>query len=511
MFVKIAYSSFALTSLFFLSKLTWSGWADSNRRPHAPEARALPTALQPVFALYLILRGISRCDTVTWKSEILILFFMTVLIKNAQMIQGEIAHIFIKNGLIYDIGPHIMLADTIFDAKGKMAMPGVIDPHVHFRVPGASHKEDWTTGSRAAVAGGITSVFDMPNNNPPITTAARLEKKRQIVSGTSYVNYCFYIGATKDNLEELQKARGAVGIKVYLGSSTGGLLMDDYSVFEKILRETDSLVLCHAEDEDCLNLNREKNIAVLADSLSPAELHNRLRPELCARRAIEKVAEICKRAQKPVYLCHISGKEELEAIAEARAKAVQFYVEATPHHLFLSTEESKEDGGYALVNPPLRSLRSAQYLQKALIADEIDTIGTDHAPHTRAEKEGSCETIPSGMPGVETALPLMLNYYNEGRISLTRITELMAENPARIFKLKKRGCLVPGFAADIVVVDLNLTKTLQDRTIYAKCGWSLFSNQKLTGWPYATFVNGNFCYKDGNIIGTSKGVEAEIL
>ncbi len=425
------------------------------------------------------------------------------------MIQGEIAHIFIKNGLIYDIGPRLTLADEKFDAKGKLAMPGVIDPHVHFRVPGSVHKEDWITGSRAAVSGGITTVFDMPNNNPAITTSALLSKKRQIVSGTSYVNYGFYIGATKDNLKELQEAQGAVGIKVYLGSSTGGLLMDDYAIFEKILKETTLLVACHAEDEECLK-RESASSDLLANSLSPAESHNLLRPEKCARIAVEKVAKIASRLKKPVYFCHISGNEELTAIAHAREKGAKIYAEATPHHLFLSTEETILSGGYAKVNPPLRASKSASYLQQALISKEIDTIGTDHAPHTKAEKEGASETIPSGMPGVETALPLMLNHYNEGHISLERIIGLMAENPARIFKLKNRGFLAPGYAADIAVVDLDLTKQIQNSTLYSKCGWSLFSGRKLTGWPYATFVNGNFCYEDGNIIGAAKGIEVTI-
>jgi dihydroorotase len=435
---------------------------------------------------------------------------MTCLIKNAQMIQGEIAHIFIKNGLIYDIGPRLTFADAQFDAKGKLAMPGVIDPHVHFRVPGSPHKEDWITGSRAAVSGGITTVFDMPNNNPAITTSALLSKKMQIVSGTSYVNYGFYIGATKDNLTELQEAQGAIGIKVYLGSSTGGLLMDDYAIFEKILKETTLLVACHAEDEACLK--RESALVNHPGStFSPSESHNSLRPEKCARIAVEKAAAIASRLKKPVYFCHISGKEELVAIANAREKGAKIYTEATPHHLFLSTEETKEAGGYAQVNPPIRSSKSTTYLQKALISKEIDTIGTDHAPHTKAEKEGECGSVPSGMPGVETALPLMLNHYNEGRISLKRISELMAENPARIFKLKNRGLLAPGYFADIVLVDLDLTKKVQNSTLYSKCGWSLFSGRKLTGWPYATFVNGNLCYEEGNIIGTAKGVEVAML
>ncbi|MEK9165721.1 MAG: dihydroorotase [Patescibacteria group bacterium] len=435
---------------------------------------------------------------------------MTLLIKNAQLVSGQIVNIFIKEDLIYDISQKTPIADQIIEADGNLAMPGIIDPHVHFRVPGAGYKEDWETGSKAAAAGGITTVLDMPNNQPPTISQKDLERKGQLIRDRSYVNYGLYIGATETNLEELKSAQNIVGIKVYLGSTTGNLLVRDYNIVEKILRECDQLVAFHSEDEECILQNAKcpSNNAAgrqMSNVKDIPELHSQMRPEECAIESTQKIINIVKKTKKQAYICHVSSQKELELIHQAKKSGQTIYAEATPHHLFLNTETASKLNNFAKVNPPLRSEKTQRAMQSAL--NLIDIIGTDHAPHTEEEKSRFYHQAPSGMPGLETSLPLMLNFYYQGKIGLDKIVELMCRNPAKIFNIKKRGDIEPGFFADLTIVDLHLTKQVENSKLYTKCKWSPFAGRRLRGWPIITLVNGQVVFQKNKIIGSPMGRE----
>lgn len=434
---------------------------------------------------------------------------MTLLIKNAELVSGQIVNIFIKDELIYDISKKLPLADQVIEAKGKVIMPGIIDPHVHFRVPGAEYKEDWETGSKAAAAGGITTVLDMPNNQPPTISQKDLERKRQLIRDRSYVNYGLYIGATETNLKELKAARNIAGIKVYLGSTTGSLLVRDYGAVEQIMNECNQIIAFHSEDEDCLqqNVKCPSNAAgrQMLNVKDIPELHSQMRPEECAIESTQKVINIVKKTKKQAYICHVSSQKELELIHQAKKSGQTIYAEAAPHHLFLNTETASKLNNFAKVNPPLRSEKTQRAMQSAL--NLIDIIGTDHAPHTEEEKSHFYHQAPSGMPGLETSLPLMLNFYYQGKIGLDRIVELMCRKPAKIFNIKKRGDIEPGFFADLTIVDLHLTKQVENSKLYTKCRWSPFAGWRLIGWPIITLVNGQVVFQKNQIIGRPIGRE----
>lgn len=434
---------------------------------------------------------------------------MTTMIKNARAGVEVITDIFIKDGIIDEIGRCRRIADHTIDADGRLVIPGIIDPHVHFRVPGEEYKEDWCIGSRASVAGGVTTVLDMPNNKPPITTQKRLSEKQRMIAGKSHVNYGLYIGATEDNFDEVINAKDAIGVKIYLGTSTGGLLVRDYGVAEKILERASAIVACHSEDETCLEQVQSSTMkAFMAKSQNYGtitEIHNAMRPEECAAESARKLVAIVEKVRKPLYICHVSGKEELAIFIAAKQKGLPIYLEATPHHLFLDTKSAARLGNFARVNPPIRSSASCVALIQALKDGFIDTIGSDHAPHTKEEKGLLYEKAPSGMPGVETMLPLMLDFVRNGEFSIQGLVRCMSENPARIFNLLNRGALAPGYFADIVIVDENLTRIVKNNRMYTKCGWSAFSGRSLTGFPYATIVNGEVAFIGGKIVGSPAG------
>ncbi|MBI4359478.1 MAG: dihydroorotase, partial [Candidatus Jacksonbacteria bacterium] len=404
------------------------------------------------------------------------------------------------------IGKRLRIADRTLDANGRLTLPGIIDPHVHFRSPGEEYKEDWASGSKAAVAGGVTTVLDMPNNRPPIITKETLEAKRRAIAGKSYVNYGLYIGATENNFDEIMRAKNAKGVKIYLGSSTGGLLLQDYGIVEKILEHAPCIVACHSEDERCLIQNSTQNPASLRGwvktqnyGTTVAQIHDAMRPEKCAVESARCLVEISERIKKPIYICHVSAQKELAVFLSAKQKGLPIYLEATPHHLFLDIKSAGSIGNFARVNPPIRSVSSKKALQKALQDGIIDTIGSDHAPHTKEEKGLPYQDAPSGMPGVETMLPLMLDFTKRGKFTMKGLVRCMAENPARIFNIQKRGSLSLGFFGDIVIMEENLTRIVETNRMYTKCGWSAFAGLSLNGFPYATIVNGEIAFLNGRI------------
>lgn len=368
---------------------------------------------------------------------------------------------------------------------GWLALPALIDPHVHFRTPGAEHKENWESGSRAALAGGITTVFDMPNNQPPIISAADLDAKEKLVreqlakAGLSPRHY-FYFGATADNWPEFEKIKDRViGVKLFMGASTGNLLVDKEEDQAKIFAEAarlNLLVAVHAEDEAEIK-KYKTSIAhpTVAD-------HSRLRPREVAIKAVRRALALARKYGTRLYLCHITTKEEVAMVREAKAAGQEVYAEVTPHHLFLNEAAYQDLGSKAQVYPPLRTSEDQAALWQAINEGLIDTIGTDHAPHTLAEKALPYPQSPSGVPGLETCLPLLLNACHQGKIFLEKIVELTHHRPREVFGLAENN--------DWVIVDLNLEKEVRAENLKTKCGWSPFAGWKLKGWPVAVILNG---------------------
>jgi dihydroorotase len=383
----------------------------------------------------------------------------TKLIKNCNIIQeGKLnkVNILIKNSKIFKISKSKLFADEIIDVKGKIVLPGLIDSHVHFREPGLTHKEDFFSGSIAAVKGGITTILDMPNTKPPTLTLKALNDKRKLAA-KSVVNYGFHFGSSNDNLKEIKKIKGIASVKVFMDISTGKMKVDDETVLD-VMRNS-KIVSVHAEEDN-----------------------------------VKKALELNKKAKGRLYLCHISSKKEIDYIKKARVKGV--FVEVTPHHLFLSSIDASRLMAYGLMKPGLKSKDDQNALWKAILDGVVNTIGTDHAPHTIEEKE-TCD--PYGVPGVETMLPLLLDAVNAKRLSLADVQRLCCENPAKIFGIKNKGFIKPGYDADLVIVDINKKDNVVRDSLLSKCGWSPFEGKILKGWPVTTIVNGNIIYDKGSV------------
>ena len=374
----------------------------------------------------------------------------------------------------------------IIDIEGKLVMPGVIDVHTHMREPGITYKEDFATGSRACAKAGITTFYDMPNTIPTTTTLKNLLEKKKLAREKSIVNFGFHFGGSKnDNVEEIKKVLSsgeANTVKIFMNVTTGEMLIEDDEILKKVFKNS-KLVLVHAENE-----------------------------------MIDKAIELNKNCGKGLYVCHIPSENELKKVINAKknnelnTKEHPIYAEVTPHHLFLNTEirESTERNKMLLrMKPELREKSDNEFLWEAINRGEIDTIGTDHAPHLISEK---LEKITFGMPGVETSLALMINAFNEGKISLEMIQKLMCENPAKILKIEKRGKLEEGFFADIIVVDTQKEWIVAvDDTIESKCGWTPYENWELKGKNTLTIVNGEIVYENGKINDIHKGKEINFL
>lgn len=376
--------------------------------------------------------------------------------------------------------------DLSLDGSGLTALPALIDPHVHFRIPGGAHKEDWKSGALAALAGGVTTVFDMPNNTPACVTLDLLRAKKAQIDGELRavglpLHYGLYLGADKNHLEEIEKVHGeAVGVKVFMGCSTGNLVIDTdealCEVFERA-RRADLLVAVHAEDEELLSA-RKKAFGKVTD---PA-CHSQIRSREVAIRATTKAIELAARYGNRLYILHLSTKEELELIRAAKRSGVKVYAEATPHHLFLTVHDYAKWGCFVQMNPPLRDPEDREALWEALCDGTIDTIGTDHAPHTRQEKSLPYGEAPSGIPGVETSLPLMLDAVAHGKLTLERLVELTSKRATQMFDLIPNG--------DLVLVDLNCQRELLESDLKTKCGWSPYVGKSLRGWPVYTILGG---------------------
>lgn len=418
------------------------------------------------------------------------------------------ADVLIQNGLIARIAPNLSdKADRVINAEGLFVLPGGFDPHVHFRDPGHTHKEDLHTGSMACAAGGITSFFDMPNNTPSIVTRELMTEKKKTAASKCVVNYNFFIGATPSNVEEMNSIKNICGIKVFMGCSTGGLLVDKEEDLERIFATGSHVIAVHAEDNSILHENEKK----FSKNSVQFEDHPKIRDENAAITATKRAVRLALKYQRRLHIMHVTSAEEIEFLRAYRDNPL-ISSEVCPQHLFLSAPDIyKKLGGFAKMNPPIRDRHHAPALWAGLKDGTLKWIATDHAPHTQEEKSvkiyGDC---PSGMPGVETSMALMLNQVNQGNIALEQVVLWMCENPAKYYSVANKGRLAEGFDADITLVDLNKKKIVRGADMFTKVKWSPFEGMELQGWPVMTLVGGQVVFENGKVNESVRGMEIQI-
>jgi dihydroorotase len=409
---------------------------------------------------------------------------------------GEgLADIGVRGGRIAAIGDiGEGMAGEIIDASGLHILPGVIDTQVHFREPGPTHKEDLESGSRSAVLGGVTAVFEMPNTKPATTSAEALADKVERATGRMFCDFAFFVGATRDNVDELAALEllpGAAGVKVFMGSSTGDLLVDDEETLSRVLNTIRRRASFHAEDEA-----RLKARASLQREGDPSS-HSEWRDAKAALVATERLLRLASAAGKRVHVLHVSTREEMALLALHKDVAS---VEVTPQHLTLEANDAYEAlGTRAQMNPPLRNAAHQEGLWWGLSQGVVDVLGSDHAPHTLEEKAESYPATPSGMPGVQTLVPVMLDHVNAGRLSLARFVDLTSAGPQRLFGIAAKGRIAVGYDADLTVVDLKAERVIDNDWIGSKCGWTPFAGRKVKGWPVGTFVRGRLAMWEGEL------------
>lgn len=445
--------------------------------------------------------------TGTVKGDLLV--FEGKILAIGEVANGEYEKLIEKNG------EH---AGTVVDCMGMYLLPGAIDMHVHFRDPGDTHKEDFDTGSRAAIAGGVTTVVDMPNTKPPVLSVAALEAKKSLAREKSHVNTYFYFGASQeygpekdsDNCEEIKKALAdplVLGLKIYTARSTGGLLVTQTQLLEKMLTlatKAGKFSIVHAEDSDEVDLMESR----FANAIEP-RTHSLIRNPMTAYAATKRIIHLAKKVGARVHITHLSTALEVDELVKCgttgmqgagEGNAFRVSADATPHHLFLTDEDYSQWGNMVKVNPPLRFEEDKDALWIALKKGIITAVATDHAPHTRAEKTGQYTQVPAGIPGVELMVPLLLDSVNHGELTLSRVVELVAQNPAKILGLTSKGALEVGFDADLMLVDMNREQKVGEHKFgeqhgsfngyFSKAGWSPYEGRVLKGWPVKVWVNG---------------------
>ena len=406
----------------------------------------------------------------------------------------------VQNGKITHLGDLAKeQSSNTINADGKIVFPGLMDTQVHFREPGSVDAEDLHSGSRAAIVGGITSVFEMPKTNPPTTNFAEFKKNINI-GKRMYCNHAFYFGATAENyeiLEKLKNLEGCCGIKLFAGSSTGNLLVDKEEDIEKVFKYASKVVAVHSEDEEILKL-RKKLI-----QKGDVKTHPVWRNEEVAISSTRKIVKIAKRLNKKAHILHVTTKDEVDFLSQNKGNIT---FEITPQHLTMYAPDCYDKlGSYAQMNPPIRDKSHYDRLWYAIRNDYNDTIGSDHAPHLKINKEKEYPDSPSGMPGVQTILPVMLNHMNDGKIKLNQIVKFLCENPVKIFGIKNKGYIKKDFDADLTIVDLNKVIEIKNENIESKCGWSPFDGYKFKGTPIYTIIAGEIKMQDGKIIGEPTG------
>lgn len=426
------------------------------------------------------------------------------LIKNARIVnEGKIfsGDILIENDIIKEVASSISAKSSdvhVFDAEDNYVLPGVIDDQVHFREPGLTHKATIESESRAAIAGGITSFIEMPNTNPQTTTIEKLEEKFDIASKTSWANYSFMFGGTNDNLDEILKvdAKNVAALKLFLGSSTGNMLVDNPVVLEKIFSSTDLLIAVHCEDETTIKNNLKTHIDKFGDDI-PMKYHPIIRSEEACYLSSSKAIELAKKTGARLHVFHLStGKETNLFSNKIPLKDKKITAEVCIHHLWFTDQDYDKKGTFIKWNPAVKTQKDKDALWKALLDNRIDVIATDHAPHTLEEKNNVYTKAPSGGPLVQHALVAMLEAHHQGKISIEKVVEKMCHNPAILFQIEKRGYIKEGYFADLVIVDINSPWTVKKENILYKCGWSPFEGTSFKSRITHTFVNGSLVYKN---------------
>ena len=423
----------------------------------------------------------------------------TLIIKNAECyVDGSLisTDIAIKGNVISKISKNIVeTSDQILDAKGLTVFPGMIDTQVHFREPGDPNKETLESGSKAAVLGGVTSVFEMPNTSPPTDSPERFQDKLDRAKGRMYSNYAFYYGATENNsssLEVTKDLEGCCGIKMFIGSSTGNLLVKDDKYIEQVIKNAPRIVSIHSEDENLLNARKDKIIN------GDVRSHYVWRNVETAMTSTIKVAKFAKSLNKRIHVLHVSTKDEIDFLRDYKDIVS---VETTPNHLSLFAPDCyDEKGTFVQMNPPVREKQHMEGIWKGVLDETVDVIGSDHAPHTKEQKMQAYPASPSGMPGVQTIFLLMLKHFREGKIKLEKVISLLSENPCKLFGIKQRGYIKEGYFADLTIMNMNKEFTITNDWIASNCKWTPYDGWKVKATLHGTIVNGNVCVWDEQLV-----------
>jgi dihydroorotase len=406
----------------------------------------------------------------------------------------------IKDKKIVKIGKNLTDAEEIIDASGLTVLPGCIDTQTHFREPGSTDTEDLHSGSRAAIAGGITSVFEMPNTNPPTSNMKEFQRKLDLAKNRMYCNYAFYFGATADNADDLaslEGLEGCCGIKLFAGSSTGNLLVAEENDIEKVFKNASKVVAVHSEDEEILN--RNKKLIKEGD----VHTHPIWRSDECAISSTRRIVRIAERYKKKAHILHVTTKQEIDFLSQHKGNIT---FEITPQHLTIYAPDCYDKlGTYAQMNPPLRDKSHYDRLWYGVKNNLNDTIGSDHAPHLKVNKEKTYPNSPSGMPGVQTLMPIMLSHVNDGKLTLSQLVKLVCENPVKIFGIQNKGFIKEQYDADFTIIDMHKTIEIKNENIESKCGWSPFDGFKFKGTPVSTIIGGKIKMKNGKILGEPEG------
>ena len=415
----------------------------------------------------------------------------------------ESVDIGIRAGRIAKIGSlSVASSAKVFKADNLHVLPGLIDTQVHFREPGMEHKEDIESGSLCALKGGLTAFFDMPNTYPPTVTAKALQDKIQKAKGRSYCDFAFFAGATPQNIDSLSplvRHEHCPGLKIFMGSSTGSLLLHEEEKLDYVLKHVLAPIAVHSEDEDRL---KERKKLVLKDP-GKVHLHPLWRDPKCALISTQKIVALSQKHNRRVHVLHITTEEEIAFLSKNTQHAT---VEVTPQHLSLSAPDCYDRlGTLAQMNPPIREQNHQKALWRGVESGVVTMIGSDHAPHTLKEKQKTYPHSPAGMPGTQTLLTLMLDHVNKKRLSLKRLVALLATNPHRVYGIKNQGLLKEGFKANLTLVDMNKTRKISQKWLVSKCGWSPFENQETKGWPVAVLLNGEWAMREDEILGSPQG------
>lgn len=436
----------------------------------------------------------------------------TLFVNGTLVNEGEIyaADILIDGDRIARIGPNLpsALAGKVIDLSGRHVLPGLIDDQVHFREPGLTHKATIATESLAAVYGGVTSVMEMPNTTPPTTSRAALDAKRTLAKGRSYANFAFYLGAANDNIEEIKRVRPgqACGIKVFMGASTGNMLVDDPRTLERIFAEAPLLVATHCEDSPTIWRN-EADFKERYGEDVPMSCHPQIRSAEACYKSSSLAVDLAKRFGTRLHILHLTTERELELFTTGPVEDKRITAEVCVHHLWFDESSYPELGTLIKCNPAIKRREDREALLEAVRSDVIDVIATDHAPHTLAEKRQHYFAAPAGLPLVQHSLQMLLDHYRAGRLTLEQIVQKAAHNPARLFALQGRGYLREGYFADLAVVDLDRPQRVTTQSLRYKCGWSPLTGHEFTATVVMTVVNGTIVIDEGELVADAGGRE----